>query len=60
MFNVMRIMKKIYQKTQTEIVCIEPMGLMIPVSDPSDPHFLPKGHFVPGPGASYDPQGSIV
>ena len=53
-------MKKIYQKTQTEIVCIEPMGLMIPVSDPSDPHFLPKGHFVPGPGASYDPQGSIV
>lgn len=54
-------MKKIYQKTRTEIVRVYSMGIMIPTSDPSDPHMmLPKGHFVPGPGASYDPQGSII
>lgn len=53
-------MKKIYQKTRTEIVRVYSMGIMIPTSDPSDPRFLPNGHFVPGPGPSYDPQGSIV
>ena len=54
-------MKKKYQTTKTEIVRINPMGMMIPTSDPGEPHMmLPKGHFVPGPGASYDPQGSVV
>ena len=54
-------MKKTYQNTYVEILPIESFALMIPTSDPPDPHMmLPKGHFVPGPGASYDPQGSII
>ena len=59
MFNVK--MKKTYQNTYVEILPVESFALMIPVSEPPDPHMmLPKGHFVPGPGPSYDPQGSIV
>ena len=53
-------MKKTYHTTKTETVLIMPMSLMIPVSDPSEPQLLPKGHYVPGPGASYDPQGNIL
>lgn len=53
-------MRKKYQNTNVEILSIESFALMIPTSDPSDPRFLPNGHFVPGPGPSYDPQGSII
>ena len=55
-------MKKAYQNTRVEILPIEFCTLMIPGSDPGDPHIspLPERHWRPGPGASYDPQGSIV
>ena len=53
--------KKQYDSANVEILRIDSYSMMIPISDPSDPQqHLPKGHFVPGPGASYDPQGSIV
>ena len=53
-------MKKQYLKPQAQIVCVEPYALLIPTSDPDDPHLLPKGHFVPGPGASYAPPANII
>ena len=53
-------MKKTYQTAKTDILGITPMGIMIPISDPEDPTLAPKKHFVPGPGASYDPQGNIL
>lgn len=53
-------MRKKYQSTHVEILPIESFSLMIPASDPDDPHMLPKGHFVPGPGASYAPPAKIV
>lgn len=52
--------KKQYSKPQAQIVCVEPYALLIPTSDPDDPHLLPKGHFVPGPGASYAPPANII
>ena len=60
MLNVMRVMKKTYQTTKMEIVRINPTGLMIPTSDPGEPHLVPKGHYVPGPGASYAPPANIL
>lgn len=53
-------MKKLYIPTSVEISALHTTGLMIPNSPPDEPSNLPPGHFVPGPGASYDPQGSIV
>lgn len=53
-------MRKKYQHSHVEILPVESFTLMIPTSEPPDPRFLPNGHFVPGPGPSYDPQGSIV
>jgi hypothetical protein len=53
-------MRKKYQSTHVEILPIESSALMIPVSDPGEPHLVPKGHFVPGPGASYAPPAKII
>ncbi len=53
-------MKKTYQKTKTEIIRVKSVGLMIPASDPEEPHFAPPGHYVPGPGASYAPSANIL
>lgn len=53
-------MKKKYQNTQVEVLTIESFALMIPGTNPGDPGSAPKRHWVPGPGASYDPQGSVV
>ncbi|MBR4564653.1 MAG: hypothetical protein IKO26_09405 [Paludibacteraceae bacterium] len=44
---------------QTEIIDIQSAALMIPGSDPAEPG-APKRHWVPGPGASYDPQANIL
>jgi hypothetical protein len=54
------IMRKKYQSTHVEILPIESSALMIPVSDPGEPHLVPKGHFVPGRGASYAPPAKII
>lgn len=55
-------MKKIYQTTRVEITRLNTKELMIPsgisIGEPFSP--MPKGHFRPGPGASYDPQGNIL
>ena len=57
------IRKKQYIAAQIEVIRIESATVMIPgtmPTDPTGPSPLPPGHFVPGPGASYDPQGSVV
>ena len=51
-------MKKTYQNPRVEIHSIDSCSLMIPVSPPLEP--APQRHWRPGPGASYDPQGSVV
>lgn len=53
-------MKKQYQITRVEILPIESFAMMIPGSDPDNPGLAPKRNWVPGPGPSYDPQGSVV
>ena len=53
-------MKKTYQNTIVEILSVESFAMMIPPSGPDDPHSAPRHHWRPGPGASYDPQGSVV
>lgn len=52
--------KKQYFSAKVEILRVETNPMMIPLSPPDDPHMLPKGHFVPGPGASYQPPAKIV
>ena len=49
-----------YSIPQTEIIDIQSAALMIPTSDPAEPGLTPKRHWVPGPGASYDPQANIL
>lgn len=49
-----------YSIPQTEIIDIQSAALMIPGSDPDEPGLAPKRHWVPGPGASYDPQANIL
>lgn len=53
-------MKKTYQTAKTETVRIQSMSMMIPTSDPSEPLLVPKGHYVPGPGANYAPPAKII
>ncbi len=53
-------MSKKYFTPQTEVINIQSTSLMIPISDPSEPGLAPKRHFVPGPGASYQPPAKIV
>ena len=54
-------MKKQYQTTRVEILPIASCAIMIPVSGPGEPPGMPpKRNWVPGPGPSYDPQGSVV
>lgn len=54
-------MKKIYQTTRVEITRLNTKELMIPAPPTMEPFSpMPKGHFRPGPGASYDPQGNIL
>ena len=52
-------MKKTYQTAQSETIRIKSIDLMIPASPPEEPH-APERNFVPGPGASYDPQANIL
>lgn len=53
--------KKQYQPTQVAVMPIEPFTLMIPGTGPIDPGASPAPkHWRPGPGPSYDPQGSVV
>ena len=52
-------MKKQYKVAQVEIQCAQCSMIMWPATVP-EPHSTPKGHYVPGPGPSYDPQGSVV
>lgn len=52
-------MKKIYQAARVEIISVSTEAIML-LTSPTDPIFAPKQHYVPGPGPSYDPQGSIV
>ena len=52
--------KKQYLSAKVEILRIEPYSMMIPISDPTDPHPAPRRHYVPGPGASYQPPAKIV
>ena len=52
-------MKKTYQTAQTGIMTISPYTWMIPsVSSALDP--APARHWVPGPGASYNPPANVV
>ena len=53
-------MKKLYIPTSVEITSLHTTGLMIPNSPPEEPQQGPFRHWRPGPGNSYDPQGSIV
>ena len=54
-------MKKKYLNACVEIVSVNTATLMIPNPESCpDPGSAPKRHWVPGPGASYDPQGSVV
>lgn len=53
-------MKKQYQTTRVEILPITSCAIMIPGSGPDEPGLAPKRNWVPGPGPSYDPQGSVV
>lgn len=55
-------MSKQYVIPQIDTIRVESVSVMIPGTMPIDPtiHPLPDGHFVPGPGASYDPQGSVA
>ena len=53
-------MKKQYVKPQTQIMRVDSYALLIPGSDPKEPHAMPKEHFVPGPGASYAPPANII
>ena len=53
-------MNKQYWKPQTQIMRVDSYALLIPGSDPEEPHAMPKEHFVPGPGASYAPPANII
>lgn len=53
-------MKKIYQTARVEMVRFNTKEMMIPSSISSEPFSAPKRNWVPGPGPSYDPQGSVV
>ena len=53
-------MKKKYNSTLVEILPKESFALMIPGTGPGEPGLAPKRNWVPDPGASYDPQGSVV
>ena len=53
-------MKKHYESTHVEIAPVQAlMQMMIPTGLGPYPA-PPREHYVPGPGASYNPQGSIV
>ncbi len=56
----MRIMKKQYLNPETQTIRVESYALLIPASDPGEPHLVPKGHYVPGPGANYAPPAKII
>ena len=55
-------MRKQYIIPQVEILDMQSSALMIPGSDPSDPHPhpAPRRLWRPGPGASYCPPAKIV
>ena len=53
-------MSKKYFVPQTETTEIDSFALMIPGTLPDEPGLAPKRHFVPGPGASYQPPAKIV
>jgi hypothetical protein len=53
-------MNKQYNSPQIEIIDIQSYALMIPGTNPEDPGSAPRRNFVPGPGASYDPQANIL
>ncbi len=53
-------MSKKYFVPKTETIDVQSASLMIPTSDPGEPGMAPKRHFVPGPGASYQPPAKIV
>jgi hypothetical protein len=54
-----KVMKKIYQTARVEILPVRTEAIML-LTSPPDGFKAPEKHFVPGPGASYDPQGSVV
>lgn len=53
-------MKKIYETARIEILQVKTAEMMIPAGTSYPEPFAPQRHFVPGPGPSYDPQGSVV
>lgn len=50
--------KKQYHSARVEITPIIGSTILYPASPPLEP--APERHWRPGPGASYDPQGSVV
>ena len=50
--------KRPYCPARVETLELQSSGLMIPGSPPLDP--APARHWVPGPGASYQPPAKIV
>jgi len=60
-YNQLIVMSKKYFIPLTETTEIDSFALMIPsIASCPDPDAAPKRHFVPGPGASYQPPAKIV
>ena len=54
-------MKKHYESACMEIAPVSALMQMMILPISTGPYPAPpREHYVPGPGASYDPQGSIV